>query len=212
MTASPSGGWAGSTDSRGSVFLFDDHLPNPQIDIEVYGDPAPQGSKSAWLRKLYPQARRHKGTVDCPRCGVPLTGSYSMSESSKHVKPWRKLVVAQASRAVPLAGPLTGPVTCGMVFSFARPQAHLGTGRNAGQLRPSAPPCHDCYPDLSKLARSTEDALVDAGVLADDSHIWRYFELAKVWAGGPLIGEPAGLAEWTLPRPGVVIRLRPTQL
>ena len=38
-------------------------------------------------------------------------------------------------------------------------------------------------PDLSKLARSTEDALVDAGLLADDARIVEYQRLAKVYPG-----------------------------
>jgi Holliday junction resolvase RusA-like endonuclease len=189
------------------VFLFDDHLAGPrrQVEIMVYGDPAPQGSKSAGLAGLFPSPRSR---VSCPLCKAPLSGKFSMRESSKHVKPWRKLVVAQAALAVPLHGPLDGPVVADMVFTLARPADHLGTGRNAGGLRPSAPACHHGRPDLSKLARATEDALVDAGVLRDDSRIWRYGELAKVYAAPPLPLPPAdGLAAWTLDRPGVMIRL-----
>jgi hypothetical protein len=36
-------------------------------------------------------------------------------------------------------------------------------------------------PDLSKLARATEDALVDAGLLRDDARIVEYLRLAKVF-------------------------------
>ena len=38
-------------------------------------------------------------------------------------------------------------------------------------------------PDLSKLARSTEDALSDAGLIADDARIVEYERLAKVFPG-----------------------------
>ena len=35
---------------------------------------------------------------------------------------------------------------------------------------------------MSKLARSTEDALTDAGLWRDDSRVVEYTRLAKVWA------------------------------
>jgi crossover junction endodeoxyribonuclease RusA len=39
------------------------------------------------------------------------------------------------------------------------------------------------YPDLSKLLRSTEDALTTAGVWADDARVIEYRHLAKVYPG-----------------------------
>ena len=103
--------------------------------------PAPQGSK------------RHLGN------GV-------MVESSKNVKPWRYLV-QQAAVATGQPTITTG-VSISVVFLFVRPKGHY---RKDGSLTPKAPRWHVTRPDGSKLLRGTEDALVDAGLLRDDSLI-----------------------------------------
>ncbi|HLR94977.1 MAG TPA: RusA family crossover junction endodeoxyribonuclease [Jiangellaceae bacterium] len=152
----------------------------PDIQITVHGIPAPQGSKTA-------MGRRRNGSV-------------ILVESSRKVKPWRASVVAAAIPARPLA-PLDGPLVADMVFTMPRPKGHYGTGRNAGALKAryvSAVP--DRIPDLSKLVRSTEDALTDAGVWADDARVVEYGRLAKVYAGAD---DPDALAV-----PGAVIRVR----
>ena len=46
-----------------------------------------------------------------------------------------------------------------LLFRFPRPRSHFGTGRNAGQLKPSAPFYVRTRPDLDKLARAVGDAL-----------------------------------------------------
>lgn len=152
------------------------------LTITVYGTAGPQGSK------------RHVGN------GV-------MVESSHKVKPWRE-AVKYAALDVATAGGDTRPaielpVVVSMTFSFARPKGHYRTGRNAHLLRDGAPryPTSRTHGDISKLARSTEDALVDSGVLHDDSLIVNYTRLAKVWAG-------CG-AQDALGIPGAVIRITP---
>lgn len=77
--------------------------------------------------------------------------------------------------------PVRNPVKITLLAKFARPKGHYGTGRNAEKLKASAPKWHTTYPDADKVARAVGDALVDAGVLADDSIIavWR---IGKVWA------------------------------
>jgi len=142
----------------------------PAAVIVVYGHPAPQGSKSG-------HAVQKDGAY---------TGRVVMHESSKHVRPWRQDVVAAAREQVPswtARGMLDGPLAASMVFTFTRPASHYGTGRNAARLRPSAPSAHAVYPDLSKLIRSTEDALTTAGVWADDARVAEYRRAAKVFAG-----------------------------
>lgn len=132
-----------------------------ELRIDVYGRPAPQGSK------------RHVGR------GV-------MIESSRHVKPWRQCVQAAAMEAINYRGgiyPLDGPLTVSMVFTTARPKGHYRTGRNAHLLRDAAPARPAVTPDLSKLLRSTEDALTDAGVWRDDALIVEYTRAAKVYVG-----------------------------
>lgn len=130
--------------------------PQPAISIVVYGEPAPQGSK------------RHVGR------GV-------MVESSTKVKPWRQDVVAAAQEAIfscemtndVLWEPLDGPLAVRMVFSMRKPQS-------APKRRQTWP---DRIPDLSKLIRSTEDALTTAGVWRDDARVVDYDRAAKVFVG-----------------------------
>lgn len=121
---------------------------NDCLEFSVPGLPAPQGSK------------RHVGK------GV-------MIESSKHVKPWREAVKWAAKEAMEKSGWNTehGHVYAVMSFYFARPKSHYGTGKNAAVLKEDAPDYVGKKPDLSKLVRSTEDALVDVGAIKDDSLI-----------------------------------------
>lgn len=44
-------------------------------------------------------------------------------------------------------------------FHLARPEDHWGTGRNAGQLRPSAPPDPIGRPDIDNYVKLVADAL-----------------------------------------------------
>lgn len=142
-----------------------------EVDAQVFactvrGIPGPQGSKS------------FKG-----RPG----GKGVMVESSKKVAPWRQDVKHAALDAIDRIEPnlwrlLDGPLIVSMVFTLTRPAGHFGTGRNADQLKPSAPPRPAVYPDLSKLARSTEDALTKI-VWADDARIVGYHRLGKYYAG-----------------------------
>lgn len=127
------------------------------VVITVHGTPAPQGSKRAF-------AVRGRG-------GIP-TGRVAVIESSHdRVRSWRQAVVDAALEGAWHAGgwQFTGPVSVRMDFTLARPRSHYRTGKHAGLLRPSAPLYPHRAPDLSKLARATEDALTDAGVWADDA-------------------------------------------
>lgn len=149
-----------------------------EISIVVYGLPGPQGSKS-------PKGRRRNGSV-------------ILVESSKKVKPWRAAVAAAAELVRP-AVLLDGPLVADMVFSLPRPKGHFGTGRNSGILRPSAPLRPHVPPDLSKLERSTEDALTGI-IWTDDSRVVEYGRSAKLYAGDD---DPDALEA-----PGAVIRVR----
>lgn len=145
----------------------------PVFQVTVRGIPAPQGSK------------RHIGN------GV-------MVESSKKVRPWRDAVRSEAAAAATGAPPLDAPLVVDMVFTTLRPKAHYRSGRNAHLLRDGAPARPMGAPDLSKLARSTEDALTDAGIWRDDSRVVEYGRLAKVYAGED---------RDALDQPGAVIRV-----
>ena len=91
-----------------------------------------------------------------------------MAESSKKVLPWREAVKA----AAPSQPRLDGPLAVHMVFTLRRP---------ASARKSDLSPCRT--PDLSKIARSTEDAITDAGLWADDARVSQYVRLAKVWSG-----------------------------
>lgn len=125
-------------------------MPAHELKFTVHGLPAPQGSK------------RHVGK------GV-------MVESSKHVKPWREAVKAAAIDANREHGfrMMIGSISATFRFFFSRPKNHYGTGKNAMRVKHGAPQMHIIKPDLSKLIRSTEDALVDAGIIRDDCVINR---------------------------------------
>jgi Holliday junction resolvase RusA-like endonuclease len=98
-------------------------------------------------------------------------GNGVMVESSKKLRPWREDVKQAAIAARGNAEPIDAPVRARMVFTLRKPAS-------APKRRRTWP---DRIPDLSKLARATEDALVDAGVLRDDARIVEYGRLAKVF-------------------------------
>lgn len=115
----------------------------------VMGTPAPQGSKKGFARN----------------------GRVMMVESSKKVGPWREAVVAQCQRDGLAGRMMTGPVSVDLLFLLPRPKGHYGTGRNADVLKPGSPKYPTGKPDTDKLARAVMDALVQAGVLKDDSQV-----------------------------------------
>lgn len=119
--------------------------------IVVYGSPGPQGSKRF--------------------VGKAKSGRGIMIESSAKVKPWRADVKAAAIAVRNGAAPIDAPVRVRMVFTMPKP-ASAPKRRKTWPMR---------KPDVSKLCRSTEDALVDAGVLIDDARIVGYSRLEKVF-------------------------------
>jgi Holliday junction resolvase RusA-like endonuclease len=140
------------------------------IRFVVYGMPAPQGSK-----KFVGIAKK--------------SGRGILVESSKKVKPWRMDVKAAAEVARNGAVPLDGPLVARMIFTLPKPQSAPKSRRTFA----------DKKPDLSKLIRSTEDALSDAGLIADDARIVEYLRAAKVFPGE----DPESLEA-----PGVRIEIR----
>lgn len=122
--------------------------------IYAYGEPAPQGSK----RVINRGNANRKAT---------------MQENSPKLAPWRSDVMDAAQKVLKetLCGPLDGPILARMVFSFRRPKT----------VKFKTRPFPSVYPDLSKLARSTEDALTACGAIADDALIVEYLRLAKVY-------------------------------
>ncbi len=146
--------------------------------ITVYGTPGPQGSKA------------FKG----------MAGDHGiLVEMSKKVKPWREAVKWAAldvleKDGAPLSierhcnGAFIGPVAVEMTFTLKKP-------KSAPKRRRTWP---DRTPDLSKLVRSTEDALTDAGIWEDDARVVS-LRAYKVFPGEGMDA---------LQSPGVVIKIQ----
>jgi crossover junction endodeoxyribonuclease RusA len=92
--------------------------------------------------------------------GHAKSGRGIMIESSPKAKTWREAVKAAAIER--LGGySIAGPVRVEMIFTLPKP-------KSAPKTRKTWP---DRKPDLSKLVRSTEDALTDAGAWEDDARV-----------------------------------------
>jgi len=117
-----------------------------RVELTVLGIAAPQGSK------------RH-------------VGHGRMVESSKRVGPWREAIVAEAQRQGVAGLMLDGPLSLSADFLLPRPRGHYGTGRNARQVKASAPLAPIGRPDADKLLRAVMDALTQAGVWTDDCRV-----------------------------------------
>lgn len=160
-----------------------------RLTIVVYGDPAPQGSKKYAGHRL----NRASGKI-----------SAVLLEQSKRVKPWRQRVHAAACAAIrdyPGWQPLDGPLAADMVFTVRlKPESKPVWWPKALRWskyfwwRPAS------APDLSKLLRSTEDALTTARAWKDDARVVEYGQLAKYYAADPSHPD-------VLPEPGAIIRL-----
>lgn len=166
-----------------------DTQPELRLTIVVHGDPAPQGSKAY---------KGHRLNAKSGRMSAVLV------EQVKGVKPWRQRVHAAALAAIrdyPDWQPLDGPLAADMVFTVrTKPDSRpVWWPRNVPwskhfHWRPAS------APDLSKLARSTEDALTTARAWKDDARLVEYGRLAKYYAGDPSHPD-------ALPEPGALIRL-----
>ncbi len=88
------------------------------------------------------------------------------------LRTWRSEVVSAARAEIDGQGPLAGALEVQMTFRLRRP-------KKPKDQRPIV------RPDLSKLVRAVEDALVDAGVMGDDSQIV-HEDVWKVYAEGPV--------------------------
>jgi len=130
------------------------------LTFVVYGLAAPQGSKR-------------------------YVGNGRMIESSKNVGSWRQDVKHAALACVPPNWDTTRPMALSVVFRFKRPATHIGKKG----IRPSAPQHNTSgrNGDLSKLVRSTEDALT--GVTYDDDRQIVTMNVSKRYCVGD---EPQG--------------------
>ena len=122
-----------------------DEAKEPKM-IVVRGRPAPQGSKVS-------------------------TRFGGIREASQFVMPWRNQIVSACiEQKINNGEIIEQPVEIFIDFLFHRPQGHYGTGKNKGNLKPSAPTFPITRPtgDIDKLCRSTLDGLsVPSGGILD---------------------------------------------
>lgn len=119
------------------------------VEITVPGTPVPQGSKRVVPTKQGPRVAEG---------------------NAERLRPWRAAVAAAAAYSMDGDDALTGPVRVDVVFTFARPLTHYGTGANEGSLKASAPLFRGQAPDIDKLLRAVFDALTGI-VFRDDSQV-----------------------------------------
>ena len=121
------------------------------IRFTVAGRPQGKGSKRAQL--------------------IPGTTRFTVRDANPKAKPWAAQMSAAAHEAY--QGELIrDAVEIELRFFFARPKAHMGTGKNAGTVLASAPRRMIVMPDVDKLCRCAIDSLTGI-VFKDDSQIAR---------------------------------------
>lgn len=134
-------------------------MTSPLLELWVSGEPQPQGSKRLFAGRL-------------------------VEGNDRTLRPWRANIAGEARYA--FAGePTAEAVRVTLGFMFARPKSHYGSGRNAGEIKRSAPAYKSTRPDLDKLVRAVLDALTGI-VFVEDSQVavltaWKDFGPPGVW-------------------------------
>lgn len=137
------------------------------INIFVPGIPGTRGSKRGFAIK--------KGGVYTGRVAV-------MDTTGDKGKQWMQ-TVKQFVAEVYKDEPVRCPVALRMAFVLPRPKSHYGSGRNADQVKDSAPHWHTNKPDALKMARAVEDALT--GIIYHDDCQVVVNEATKQWGDRP---------------------------
>ena len=133
--------------------------PVPSLHFTVIGTPVPKGS----LKQV--PVRRKGGAVVMGKNGPVMNTVHD----NPALEPWMQAVAGTALAARAQAG---WPVRRGVAlevhcrFFMPRNKSDFGSGRNAGQLKGSAPRHHIKKPDVDKLVRGILDPLT--GVLYGD--------------------------------------------
>lgn len=127
------------------------------ISFFVPGVPKPGGSKRAFVN--------------------PKTGRAIITDDCKGNRDWRAVVADSARLHTGDGPPLDCPLRLEVVFHLLRPKGHFGSGKNAGQVRSSAPAFPTVKPDTTKLLRALEDALT--GIIWRDDALVVEQEVSK---------------------------------
>ena len=103
--------------------------------------------------------------IPAPQGSKRHVGRGIMVESSKKLSPWRDAVALAARDVAADVGMLDGPLKLTVEFRLRMPASRPARVRRVGRAWAST------KPDLSKLVRSTEDALTTGGLIRDDARI-----------------------------------------
>lgn len=144
-----------------------------RVEFWVTGDPKPMGSKSAFV---IPGTNR-----------AIVTDGSSSKPAVKKLKAW-KASVCDAAHQVADGRPLDGCLRVTLAFYLERPSSHYGSGKNAGDVRASAPRRPWSKPDVDKLQRQILDCLTQSGLIRDDSRVVSC--VADKWYAA--LGQPTG--------------------
>lgn len=121
-------------------------LIEPLAEFWVSGVPQPQGSKRLFAGRL-------------------------VEGNDATLRPWRATIAGEARAAYRHGlSPTTEAVRVTLGFMFARPKSHYGSGRNADEIKRSAPAYKATRPDLDKLVRAVLDSLTGI-VFVEDSQV-----------------------------------------
>jgi Holliday junction resolvase RusA-like endonuclease len=132
------------------------------IEFFVPGKAQPGGSKKAFY--------------------IPSLGRPVVTEANAKAAGWKQDVKVFAKQAYD--GPLiTGAVRVQCIFHVERPKGHYGSGKNAGQVKASAPQYPTSKPDSTKLFRSTEDAITGV-IWKDDAQVVEQV-VSKIYSNTP---------------------------
>lgn len=149
-------------------------MPGPMLHLQVWGEPATQGSHNAGRRgQVY--------------------------DKNKKLPAWRDAVTAAAlahcfaDRAV--GGWRHGPLMVIVRFRLQRPPSHYRRGRNAHLLASDAPAYPATRPDLDKMLRATLDALKLGFAYHDDGQVCAVTAV-KAYADGAKPGAEIVIAPW----------------
>lgn len=158
--------------------------------VEVFsttipGEPQQRGSKTA----LVPQKGK-KGQT-CPECRNPLRQPcrdkfgriiISMTDSNEKSGPYMEFARGWLAEAWGRGRPrITCPVALSAQFYFERPAGQMGTGKNAGIVKASAPVFHAHSPDIDKLLRCIADCCTKV-IFEDDRQVCEYLlPMRRAW-------------------------------
>lgn len=164
-------------------------ITEQEVHFIVRGTPAPGGSKTAYLNKSTAPGARQINVTEAGGKRTRLWRKFVSDEARKYMggRPWEMY-------------PKGMPLYLNIVFFMQRPKAHFKAN---GELRPERHngEIHCKMPDLTKLVRSTEDALT--GICwQDDAQICmqEFTKMYQTWS------------EEGLGATGAIVRISPYEL